>query len=240
MSVAQAASRQGDNQQRQRPTADHKVQIAAEHAGSGEELNQGRTIEGIPGRVYQYGHKHATVRVVEDPHDDETEGDEGDGKHNEVEDGTPRRYIRKILGWDQEPRQVPESPETPQDEASDQRTMQPLQAGLRETAPPRFLEQWSSDENHENESTEIGQHGQRGERLERFQGPRPDDRAEHHNHRETYKSEQVPPKPDPPPHDPAQPTAYARPPFGYRGHDKSGRNRTQQTSDSQQAYYLAT
>src|SRR5215207_593764 len=88
---------------------------------------------------------------------------------------------------------------------------------------PRLLEQWSSDENHEDEGTEIGQHGQRSECLKRFQGSRPDDyRGEHHNERETYESEQVPLKANPPPYYPTQPAAYAFPPFGDCGHDKPG------------------
>src|SRR5918998_5235226 len=107
--VAQAASCQGDNHQRQRPRGDRKVQIAAEHAGSGKELDQGRTIKGVPRSVYQDGHEHAALRVVEEPLYDETEGDKSEGKPNEVEDGTPRRYIRKILGGDQESRRRLES-----------------------------------------------------------------------------------------------------------------------------------
>ncbi len=145
VSVAQAASRQDDEHQRQRPRGDRKVQIAAEHAGSGEEPNQGRAIKSVPGSVNQDGHKHAAPRVVEDPHDDETEGDESENKHDEVEDSAPRRYIRKVLGWDQESGQVPQGPQAPQNEAPNQRTVQPLQAGLRETAPPWLLEQWSQD-----------------------------------------------------------------------------------------------
>ena len=133
--VAQAASCQRDNQQRQRPSGDRKVQIAAKHVGSGEELDQGRTIKGVPGSVYQDGHEHAALRIVEDPHNDETETHESEGKHKEVEDGTPRRYVCKILRRNQEPRQVPEGPEAPQDEAPDHRAVQLLQAGLGETAP---------------------------------------------------------------------------------------------------------
>src|SRR4028118_157608 len=88
---------------------------------------------------------------------------------------------------------MPQGPEAPQDEASNQRTMQWLQTRLRETAPPWVLEQWSSDENHKDEGAEIGQHGQRSERLERFQGSGPEDyRGKHHNHRDTDESEQVP------------------------------------------------
>src|SRR5215208_7448600 len=113
--VAQAASCQRDNQQRQRPSGDRKVQIAAKHARSGEELDQGRAVKGVPGSVYQDGHEHAALRIVEDPHNDETKADESEGKHKEVEYGTPRRYVRKILGGDQKPRQVPEGPEAPQD-----------------------------------------------------------------------------------------------------------------------------
>ena len=108
--VAQATSRQGNNQQRQRPRGDRKVQIAAQHAGGGEEPDQRRAIKGVPGSVYQDGHEHAAPRVVEDPLHDETQGDESEGKHNEIEDGDPRRYIRKSLGGDQKPGQVPEGP----------------------------------------------------------------------------------------------------------------------------------
>src|SRR4028119_1977497 len=119
--------------------------------------------------------------------------------------------------------------------------MEPLHVGLRETAPPRFLEQRSSDEDHENKGTEIRHHGQRSERLERFEGTGPDDyRGEHHNQREPYNSEQVPPKPDTPQHDPTQPAAHASPAFGDRGHDEPGQDRTQQAYHTQQANYRGT
>jgi hypothetical protein len=116
--------------------------------------------------------------------------------------------------------------------------MQPLQTRQRETAPPRFLEQRASDEDHKYEGAQVGQHGQRGERLERLQGPGPDDyRGEHHDQREPYEGEQVPHKPDPPQHDPTQQAAYARPAFGGRGHDEPGQARSQQTGDAQHAKY---
>src|SRR5215208_5060064 len=115
--VTQAAPRQGYEHQRQRLRSNREVQIAAEHARGEKELDQGRTVKSVPGSVYQNGHEYAAPRVVEDPHNDETETDESEGKHDEVEDGTPRRYIRNVLGWDQEPGQVPQGPEASQDEA---------------------------------------------------------------------------------------------------------------------------
>src|SRR5918997_2937075 len=193
--VAQPASRHGNEYQRHRPCRNRKVQIAAEHTRSGKELNQGRAVKGVPGSMHQDGHEHAAPRVVEDPHDDETEADKGEGKHDEVEDSTSRRYIGKGLRWNQEPGQVPQRPETPQDEASNQRTMQPLQAGLGETAPSRFLEQRSSDEDH---------------------GPK------HHTPRGTKRGNLHPVNAPPPPYEPAKPGANPRPTFGNRSHDEPG------------------
>jgi hypothetical protein len=102
---------------------------------------------------------------------------------------------------------VPQSPEATEEEASDERTVQPLQARLREAAPPRFFKQRSPNEDHRDEGIQVGKGERLGGDVERFQGRRPDDSAEHHDHREADEGEQVPSKPNTPAHDPVQQAA---------------------------------
>ena len=54
--------------------------------------------------------------------------------------------MRRVLRRDKKKGQVPKAPEGPEDDATDQRSVQPLQAWQRETAPPYLFEHRSSGE----------------------------------------------------------------------------------------------
>src|ERR687889_665894 len=119
--VAQTTSRQDHEHQRQHPKAKQK---AVAHGPRGGKRAYG-CAERVDGGMHQYGHKHATFGVVENPRDD-------DGK--EV---TATR--RRGPSWNPKLGQVPKCPQQPQDDGPYQRTIKRLQAGQREAAPAYFL-----------------------------------------------------------------------------------------------------
>jgi len=78
--VAQAATCQGDNHQRQQHEADHQADPdhrKVQDATNREELTQ-RVNKCVKGCVQQDGDKQAAVRVVKDPRKDDSVGDCGD------------------------------------------------------------------------------------------------------------------------------------------------------------------
>ena len=78
VSVAQAASGQGDEQQRRHAQADQqrKGTAVVGHHGSGKEPTHGPN-EYVKGRVQQNGEEYAAFRIVEDPRKDYGHEDHG-------------------------------------------------------------------------------------------------------------------------------------------------------------------
>ena len=57
----------------------------------GEKKGTDGHTKGVDGGVHQDGHKHATFRVVENPRDDDAEGDGYDDELDDIEEATATR-----------------------------------------------------------------------------------------------------------------------------------------------------
>lgn len=97
--VSQLSSGHGDRHQRQHPKADQDWQSTAvvSHDRSGKEQIQDHESH-VKTPVPQDGHKHAAIRVIEDPRHDNGHRDGGNDKQNDVGEGgreTPSRNPEK-------------------------------------------------------------------------------------------------------------------------------------------------
>src|SRR5215208_5684385 len=121
-SVAEVASREGHDQQRRHPEADHNVGDAAGYGGSGEESVHGHGGR-IDGPVRQDGQKHATFGGIEDPREHDCDRHSPDDEQGNVEEApvwcVPGRY--------EEQGKMPKAPEGSECDATYQRSVEPLQ-----------------------------------------------------------------------------------------------------------------
>ena len=85
--VAQATSRQDYEHHHQHPKAEQK---AVAYLRRGEKGAQGNT-KGVDGCMHQYGHKHATFGVVENPRGNDGKGDGYDDELDDVQEATATR-----------------------------------------------------------------------------------------------------------------------------------------------------
>ena len=118
---------------------------------------------------------------------------------------------------------MPHAPKRHQDEAPDQRPVQPLQTRQRETTPPDLFEDRPSGKEENGSGHHVKKQGRRHSRcLKRSKCPRHDDRAEHDDCGDADEGEQVPSEPYSPQHDPSQQAPHA---FSTPGHDRHDERR---------------
>src|SRR5215207_549297 len=163
LSVAQAASRQGHDHHRRRPKADHEVRDAASHGRGGKEAEHGHGSR-VDGPVRQDNQKHAALGVVEDPREDDGYRHGPDDKQGDVKGAA----VRRIPAGDEKKGQVPQGPESSEDETPDQWPALPLQTRQRKPAPPYLFKERSPGKKQNGAGHHVqDKRGGHGCRLER-------------------------------------------------------------------------
>src|SRR5262245_2261800 len=152
-------------------------------------------------------HQHAATTVIQDPSNDDRKAYFADCEQDESKPDADEAIIGVgACNGPKEEGNVPQAPERPEDEGSDQRTVYPLQTGQRETTPPTFFQQRTTRRNEEDEDKRT--------QVERYKAPiRSDELSKdpwHDRHRQKYQNRnadhghQVPLHADSPAHIAAQ------------------------------------
>src|SRR5215831_11239864 len=104
--------------------------------------------------MHQHGYEQAPPRIIEDPGDDDREGDGRKNEEHKVSQFGQQIHARtSCLRVSQEEGKMPASPEHPKDEASQQGAIAMLQAWQCEAAPAGFF---PSSVKHEGEGESSG------------------------------------------------------------------------------------